>query len=387
MRVDETVAAAVGDRASEPLDRRHFLRRAGAVGLSLTATPAFLAACGGDDAPSASADRELRRFEWSYAIPAEDAENTAYVVNKTVFAPHEGIDLRLSSGTTTSDFIKQVASGRFNAAHPSAFLMALVRDQGLPVKIYFDNMNINIFGFAVKADSPIQSLRDFEGKKIAIAVVGWDAIWNPNLAAAGVDPKSVKYVVTGLGPARLAALQGGKVDVMVTWNGEFPIWDFESRAAGKGALRFFSGEQYFKTPANGWAAAESRLSKDRDLLVRAARAQAKAMWFVRTNPTEAAKIFHSVYPRVQTGRGEAVAIAKDYNDTGFTSASDGTVANGLGYSSADRWQTLLDSMYENKLTKQHLKAEDMFTNDFIPEINDFDKDEVVQFATDYRFKA
>ena len=369
------------------ISRRDLLKRGVVAGAALTAlgSPAALAAA---RRPKVYTGKRLDKFNWSFAIPVEDAENTAYFVNKYIFGPQEGIDLRLNSGTSTSDFIKLVASHHYNAAHPSVFLMGLMKDQGLPVKVYFDNMNINIFGFAVKQDSPIKDVKDLKGKKIAIAVVGWDAIWNPDLAAAGVDPKSVNWLVVGLGPGpRLNAVHSGKVDAMVTWNGEFPVFNWQSKLSGKGTLRFLSGEKYFKTPANGWAAAEDRLSKDRDLLVRAARAQAKAMWFVKTNPTESAKIFHHYYPKIATHPGEAEDIAQDYNNTGFLKGPDGTLPSRLGFNSAKRWQTLLDSMYENKLTKKHLKATDMYTNAFIKEINNFNRSEVIAFAKKYKFKA
>jgi NitT/TauT family transport system substrate-binding protein len=290
----------------------------------------------------------------------------------------------MNSGTSTSDFIKLVADHKYNAAHPSVFLMALMKDSGLPVRVYFDNMNINIFGWAVPESSPVQEPGDMEGKKVGIAVVGWDALWNPIVAAAGGDWKQIQYEVVGLGtPARLNALYGDKVDVIVTWNGEYPIFATEAELAGEEPLRFISGENWFKTPANGWAAAEDRLEPDRDLLVRAARAQARAMHFVRENPTESAKIFHHYYPDVHTAEGQAETIAKDYNETGFTAETE---QNGLGWNSAERWQTLLDSMFEFQLTKNQLKAEDMFTNDMIEEINDFDVDEVVAFAQSYVFE-
>ena len=374
-----------GSGGNDSFTRQGLLRRAAVTGVAISAVTAPTATAALRKAKVYTGKR-LDKFHWSFAIPKEDAENTMYYVNKFLFGPQEGIDLDINSGTSTSDFIKLVASHDYNAAHPSVFLMALVKDQGLPVTMYFDNMNINIFGFAVRANSPIKSIKDFEGKKIAIGVVGWDAIWNPDLAAAGVDPKSVSYLVTGLGPGRLNALNSGKVDIIVTWNGEFPVWNWQEKLAGKGTLRFFSGDKYFKTPANGWTAATNRLDKDSDLLVRAARAQAKAMWFTKTNPTEAAKIFHYYYPKIATHKNEAEEIAADYNSTGFLAGADGTLTHGLGWNSRKRWQTLLDSMYENKLTKHHLKATDMYTNDMVKEINNFDKNEVIAFAKQYKFK-
>lgn len=402
------------------ISRRVFVQRSVAGGAALS-LGALLAACGGGDDSGGSetsgggaaattetplADTgtsaggsattsvaantfepaaELTKFTFSFAIPKEDSENTAYYVNKEIFGPNEGIDLDLYSGTSTSDFIKLVADHKYDAAHPSVFLMALMKDQELPVSVYFDNMNINIFGFAVKPDSPIKAISDLGGKKIAIAVVGWDALWNPITAAAGVDNKSITWQVVGLGtPARLNVLDNGDVDAIVTWNGEFPIFDTTSQLAGHGELVFLSGEAVFPTPANGWAAAEDRLEPDRDLLVRAARAQARAMYFVRENPTEAAKIFHKYYPDVHNAEGQAEAIAADYNNTGFTDETD---TNGLGWNSDQRWQNLLDSMYQDKLTKKQLQAADMFTNDMIAEINDFDVDEVIAFAQGYTFEG
>jgi NitT/TauT family transport system substrate-binding protein len=383
MEQQSEVPGSVGESTTS---RRVFLKQASAAGVVAAAVLSPGAVAAVRKAKIYTGNR-LDKFNWSFAIPVEDAENTAYFVNKYIFGPQEGIDLRLNSGTSTSDFIKLVASHHYNAAHPSVFLMALVKDQGLPVTMYFDNMNINIFGFAVPQNSPIQSIKDLAGKKIAIAVVGWDAIWDPDVAAAGVDPKSVNWLVTGLGPGRLNAMNSGNVDAMVTWNGEFPVWNWQQKLAGKGTLRFFSGDKFFKTPANGWTAASDRLDKDHDLLVRAARAQAKAMWFVKTNPTEAAKIFHHYYPKIATHAGEAEEIAADYNNTGFLSGPDGTLTHGLGWNSRKRWQVLLDSMYQNKLTKHHLQATDMYTNNLIKEINDFDKAGVIAFAKNYKFKG
>jgi NitT/TauT family transport system substrate-binding protein len=370
---------------NQGLTRRSFIQKSVVAGaaVSAVAAPAATAAL----RKNVYTGKRLDKFNWSFAIPKEDAENTMYYVNKYIFGPQEGIDFIPNGADSASNFLKLTASHHFNASHPSVFLMAILKDQGLPVRVYFDNMNINIFGWAVKPGSPIKAPADLVGKKVAIAVVGWDALWNPIVAAAGADWKKINYLVVGLGVnPRLDALHSGKVDAIVTWNGEFPGFDLASKNAGKGPLRFISGEKFLKTPANGWAAAEDRLDKDRDLLVRAARAQAKSMWFTKTNPVEAAKIFHKYYPTIASKPGNAEAIAKDYNNTGFTSGASGTLKHGLGFSNAARWQNLLDSAYKFKLTKNHLKAADMFTNDMLAEINNFDKNAVIKFAKAYKFK-
>jgi hypothetical protein len=97
-------------------------------------------------------------------------------------------------------------------------------------------------------------------------------------------------------------------------------------------MRFLSNEGSFRVPSNAWAAANRSLEdpKKRDILVRAARAQAKSMWFVRTNPKAAAQIFHRYHPRVHEFPGQAEAILASYNNTGFTPDPDGTCATAWG---------------------------------------------------------
>jgi hypothetical protein len=206
------------------LDRRSFVRRGAVLGVSLTALPAFLAACGGSDEAQQSVaqvngrKKTLDRFDFSLPIPVEDSQHATWYVNKMIFGPQEGIDVQLHSATSATDFLKRVATGDYLAAHPSPFVLTTLIDSGLPVKAYFGMMAKNIFGFAVKESSPIRTLRDIEGKDVATLGVGFEVIWNPGLKRVGVDTGRVKYVNVGLGGARLNALQSDKTAAMVTWD-------------------------------------------------------------------------------------------------------------------------------------------------------------------------
>lgn len=372
-------------------DRRNFLKTAVAA-TGVLAMPGALAACSsGSSKTTATVNgqkKALDQFDFSLPIPVEDSGHAMWFVNKMIYGPQEGIDLRMHSADTASDFIRRVASGDYQAAHPSPFLLATLRDQGLPVKFYFGEMATNIFGFAVRPDSPVQTIGDLAGKKIAALATGEDVIWNPGLAAAHVDPSGVRYVVVGLGGARLNAVQNRTTDAMVSWDSDFTTQTFSAKLANQPAPRYLSQEPYFKTPSNGWAAADRALTdpKQRALLVRAARAQAKAVLFTRTNPAAAAQIFHHYFPTVHTAPGQAEAICTAYNNSAFTSGPDGTENRGLGYNSDTRWQTQLQSMRDNKLLKTALQPADLFTNDLVAEINSFDKNEVIQFARSYVFK-
>jgi len=362
-------------------NRRTFLKSAAAVGLGAVGMTTLPVA-----ASRAKSTKSLEPFNFSLAIPDGDSENAVYYVSKKLFAPEEGIDLNIVSGTTTTQFVQLTESGHFDASQPSPFLVSILRDKGLAVKFYFDNMAINIFGFAVRGDSKIDSIEQMSGAKIAESLTGWSALWNPGLAAAGVDLSSVKYIAVGLGSARLNAVQTGLTDVMVTWDGDIAVQNWNAKLAGEPQLKYFSEEPFFKTPSNGFVAADSAFEnpEKRSLLIRAARAQAKAMWFAKENPAAAATIFHEYWPKVHTAPGQAEEILTSYNDTGFSSGSDGTLARGLGWNSKERWVTQLNSMTSNKFIENDLQPGDMFTNDLIEEINNFDKESIIDMAKNYK---
>ena len=58
---DEKVQKLVGEYLERKVDRRGFLKRAGALGLSLSAAGALLAACGGGEEEAAAATARRAR--------------------------------------------------------------------------------------------------------------------------------------------------------------------------------------------------------------------------------------------------------------------------------------------------------------------------------------
>ena len=114
----------------------------------------------------------------------------------------------------------------------------------MDVIMVYEMMVGQVFDFAVKQDSPIQSVKDLAGKTIALGDAGWQVIVDPILVEAGVDPKSITYVAVGAQWGQAVAL--GKADIALTWEGLRAQWD----AQGLG-LRYLLGQDFSKMPANG----------------------------------------------------------------------------------------------------------------------------------------
>ena len=149
----------------------------------------------------------------------------------------------------------------------------------------YEMMIDQVFGFAVRKDSPIKSVKDFAGKTMSVWDVGWQVIIDPILVEIGVDPKSITYVAVGAQWGQ--AVSQGKADIALTWLALAPQWD----AVGLG-LRYFYGEEFSKMPANGYCARKSDLKDPakKALLVKFLKGASMGIHFARTNPRAAAQI-------------------------------------------------------------------------------------------------
>ena len=127
----------------------------------------------------------------------------------------EGLDVRILRGAGSGDTVKRIAAGQGDAG--SADFSAIVgarANEDVAVRgigAYYRRPPHSIF---VRADSPIQTAKDLEGKSLAISVGNSHQTLFPLFAElAGFDGESVKWVTmdaTAMGPS----LVSGSVDAV-----------------------------------------------------------------------------------------------------------------------------------------------------------------------------
>ncbi|MCA0008657.1 MULTISPECIES: ABC transporter substrate-binding protein [unclassified Mesorhizobium] len=209
------------------------------------------------------------------------------------FFKEEGADVTgiLSSaggGTTLRNML--AGDAPYAEVNPNAIIAAI--QQGADIKIISDNvLTVAEFIWAVKPDSPIQSVKDLKGKKIAFT--------NPRstsqglaalvLQAGGLKTEDAELVKTGGFGEGVAALDTGLVDVAPIPE---PLW-----SKFKDKYRPIAKASDLLPPIANvlGAAAGSAAEKKGDFIKAVIRARRRAVEFMAQNPDEAGDIIAKVY--------------------------------------------------------------------------------------------
>lgn len=142
-----------------------------------------------------------------------------YLGKEKGFFEKRNINLTLKPAEAGTETIPAVLSGDLEFGYSNIVTLLLARAQGLPVKIVTNGNNSTgedgkDFGaLFVNGNSPITSVADLKGKKVAVNVLQNVVELSVRASAdkAGIDPNSIEYVKLPF-PEMPAALANGQVD-------------------------------------------------------------------------------------------------------------------------------------------------------------------------------
>jgi NitT/TauT family transport system substrate-binding protein len=273
---------------------------------------------------------------------------------------------------------KFVDQKQADVGYPSPGILTSSVDTGMDVVMVYEMMIDQVFGFAVRKDSPIKSIKDFPGKTMSVWDVGWQAIIDPILIEAGIDPKSITYVAVGAQWGQ--AVSQGKADIALMWKGQGPQWD----SIGLG-LRYFKGEDFSKMPANGYCARKSDLKDPakKALLVKFLKGTSMGIHFARSNPRAAAQIVYSKFAAVREQMKPELAL-KSMQELHWGYTAGVRKGQGYGWFEMNGWKTYLDIISKLGQTKRLLTLEETVTNELIKEANAFDHAKVERDAKNFK---
>jgi len=291
-----------------------------------------------------------------------------------------GINLILEPGPldalATCKFVDQ---NQADIGYPSPGVLTSSIDAGMDIIMVFDLMATQVFDFGVRKDSDIQTINDLVGKTISLGTPGWQSIVDPILVEAGIDPSTVEYVNAGDQWGQAVAL--GQADAALCWKGLRSQW----KAQGIDLRYLIGGVDFSKMPANGYIVRKSDLKDEEqlDLLIKAMKGAAMGIHFTRNNPRAAAQITYNLLPAVQEQMTPELAFLslQELHELYSYAERNG---KGYGWASEEKWAEYLEIVYNLGQTKTKLAVEDVFTDEYIDEINDFDRDRVAKDARDYK---
>jgi len=300
----------------------------------------------------------------------------------------EGLNVTFKGAAGGTDSIQQLISGSAQIDFVGSFALITVRSKGVPIKAFYRSIKGSVCYPAVLADSPITDIRQFKGKVIGVNSLGSGCIplMKAMMAEMGMNPdKDVNIVVAGVGAQALAAIRTGKVDVLGLWDAAY--WEMEAL----GAYRF----RKITTPlletlswANTGSALEEFIRANPDVIVGVGRAVAKATLFALTNPEASVRIHWLVYPTTKpTGVDEATALTRQAEVLRRRIESLRIDVRNLKEHATTEPREA-EAMYKflssSGMLGKPLTSADLYTNEFIGRIFEFDAEGIVRQAKGFK---
>ena len=327
----------------------------------------------------ASAKEKVTIAIGTEVLDASQVNNTSLPIYSKCWE-NEGLDVTLQP-TNSTTAMQAVLSGQADIVNMGPAAAIIARSKGAPIKAVYLNMRHN-FQFPVVLDSsPIKSLADFKGKTIGVVSYGAQMvqIFRGMLSEAGLNPdKDVSFVETGSGAQAIAALVHGKVDIWGTWDSQI------ATAENQGLkLRRFSSPFAEKLNFGGsYFVRDDMISKRPHVIEKALRCVAIGSLTALTNPQGALKVHWKVFPLTKpsslddtTAIRQGLHIINTRND--FLKLEPGVQWGEIPVSAV---ANMVAFMKAGNVIQTSPKLEDLYTNQFIAAINDFDHAKVIAAA-------
>ncbi|GAC1321921.1 MAG: hypothetical protein NVSMB2_19020 [Chloroflexota bacterium] len=255
-----------------------------------------------------------------------------YVAQAKGFFTDQGLQVDIQHASGQGEHLKLLLQGSEDVITASGDEVLARRAESLPVVAISVLGQRNQRAYAVKADSAIREPRDWEGR-----LVGFKVEPAPDylalLASAGVDRSRVREVPVGFDPRLLAA---GTVDVYPVFESNEP----DTLARLGVPVRLFRTGDY-GVPGLGltFETREALIAQDPDLLTRFTRATMHAVEYARDHVDETTDVVMAYAPQEDRAHQKAMLEVELDMAQGPLTAS-----RGYGFSSADQWQALHDSL-------------------------------------------
>lgn len=302
------------------------------------------------------------------------------IAEKMGWFEEEGVEVDIVPLPGSSDCARNVATGEIDTAVAAPEPVALLKGQGVDLKVFYTAYRRNIFGLAVPEDSEIQTYDDLKGKTVGVtSMASVGVIIARSVAAdAGLNPQSDLRIVVSGQPAQSASLlRSGEVDALSHWDTNYLLVE----RAGV-PMRRLEDEQIASFPANSFIALQSSIEEKGDALAAVARGYAMGTIFAMENPEAASNIMYEIYPEVlPTGLDRETVLSEDAAAL-EERAKVWRLEEGRqwGESVPETYQGYLDWLRQWDIVKTEVSGEEIVDNSLIEAINSFDPEEVRQAA-------
>jgi len=247
------------------------------------------------------------------------------------------------------------------------------RSKGIPIKAVYMHARMPIGRFVVPKASGITKVAELKGKTLGMPVLHPDPYVDGIFKEAGLDPKDVKLVATGTGAPALLALKRGDIAGWMSW--DTAVAELENR--GMEFIEF--RPSYFDTLfGNAVVTREEVIRDNPKLIVGMCRGIAKAVHFGLHNPEAAVRMHWKIYPQSKPQGTDEAKLLSDSRRIFMSRFVDYELhgTDKYGESLPKQWDELAVLMKQQGLLPADFDVKQAYTNEFIAQINDWDRSAV-----------
>jgi NitT/TauT family transport system substrate-binding protein len=243
--------------------------------------------------------------------------------------------------------------------------------KGMPVKAVYVHSRHPISQFVVPKSAGITELKQLKGKTVGMPAMEKSPYFRGLLGEAGLSmDKDIKLIATGTGAPAAVAFQRGDI---VAW----ASWDTAVAALENRGMEFvqYKPSYYDELLGNAIVTRTEMIEKHPEVVVGVARGIAKAVHFGLANPEAAIKIHWAAYPQTRPQGDNEAELMRDAKRI-FLSRFEGYALppdTVYGAARAAQWKRLADFMKEAGDLPAKYDPASAYTDQFIAEINKFDR--------------
>ncbi|MEV4201579.1 ABC transporter substrate-binding protein [Micromonospora globbae] len=362
-------------------------RRPLALAAALSALALVTSACGGGSNTTTADGLTSVTYVTTATVPGS-TQIALYAVPKQMgYFKDEGLNVDLKTANGSSAALQVIAAGDALATNAEVASTMAAAEQGVQVKT-FGSINTSFpWKIGIPTGSSIASPADLKGKKIGVISLasGSNLFTRSFLNENGIDPdKDVKILPVGQGQQAKAALDSGQVDAIALYAELFA----QLEQTGSTFTYLDNPALFDAMPSIAFTASSRTLGgKDRELLVKYARAAYKGLMFARLNPDAAIDMGLKTFPELAGSNGdtperrkELVTLLKAWMSTSTPQTDDPSSWPAWGELTDAQLKKAAEYAVSTGQVKKEPNITDVFDGSLIKDINDFDHDAVIKAA-------
>ena len=339
--------------------------------------------------PARAATPDKVVFAWSGPITV-GAAPLAFAQELGLFKD-ANIDFEIVTLDGSGTIIPQLLNGSVFSGFLTYDPLIISRAPGKPnfdYKFVYNSVRNSMWEISVLDGSPIRSIKDLAGKTIGVGALSFGNLYITKaiLKEQGIDPSQVTFVPVGTGVPAFQALRTGKIDALNL----FDVMDTEMALEGTRVRLIPLPSQFYGITSHGYPVTNAMIRDHPDLVARFGRVASEGNVACLANLKGCLDAYWKLYPNTKPSPDEQEALKKTLPVLLVRMKNTDSWAPGARHlwgsfppHDLAVWTASLQAGGQIPPDAK-IDLSTVYTNQFVAQYNQFDKNAIVRRAMAYK---